>query len=51
MKECKGNENEAQFIPLDENNNIKWMAMEQKLYAQVIKLCQKDYKFVSANKK
>ena len=38
MKQCKDNENETQFIPLDANNNIKRMAMEQVLYAQVVML-------------
>ena len=29
MKECKDNSNEAQFIPLEINNNMKQMGMEQ----------------------
>ena len=31
-------------------NNIKQMAMEKGLYAQVFKLCQKDSKFIALNK-
>ena len=50
MKQCKDNENEAQFIPLEIKNNIKRMAMEQGLYAQVIKLCRKDLEYIAANK-
>ena len=38
IRECKNNSNEAQFIPSDVKNNIKRMAMEQSLYAQVFEL-------------
>ena len=31
-------------------NNIKQMAMEQGLYAQVVKLRRKDLKFIAENK-
>ena len=50
MKQCKDNENEAQFIPLEIKNSIKRMAMEQGLYAKVVKLRQKDLKFILVNK-
>ena len=36
FKECKDNSNDSCDIPLDVKNNIKQMAMEQGLYAQVI---------------
>ena len=29
IKQCKDNSNEAQFLPLEVNNNMKQMAMEQ----------------------
>ena len=51
MQQCKDNANEAQFIPLDIKNNTKRMSTEQGLYAQVVKLHQKDLKFVAADKK
>ena len=38
IKECKDNSNEARDIPRKVQNNIKLMAMEQGLYAQVIML-------------
>ena len=50
MKQCKDNANEAQFIPLEVKNNIKRMATEQGLYAQVVKLRQKYLKCIAANK-
>ena len=50
MKQCKDNEDEAQFIPLKIKNNIKRMGTEQGLYAQVVKLCWKDLKSTAANK-
>ena len=50
MKECKNNSNEAQFIPLEVKNNIKRMAMDQGLYAQVIMIRRKDLKFVATDK-
>ena len=50
MKQCKDNENEAQFIQLQIKNNIKRMEMEQGLYAKVVKLRQKDLKFIAANR-
>ena len=51
MQECKDNANVAQFIPLDMKNNIKWMAIEQGSYTQVIMLHRKDLKFVATDKK
>ena len=50
VKLCKDNVNEAQFGPLEINNNRNKMMKEQGLYAQVVKLRQKDLKFISANK-
>ena len=50
IRECKNNSNEAQFIPSDVKNNIKLMATEQGLYAQVVKLRRKDLKFVAEDK-
>ena len=50
MKQCKDNENESQFIPLDMKNNIKRMATEQGLYAQVVKLRRKYLKLITENK-
>ena len=35
----KNNANDAQFLPLEVKNNIKRMATEQVLYAQVVILC------------
>ena len=49
MKKCKDNLFEARFIPL-ENNNIKRMAMEQGLYAQLIMPHKRDLKFVATDK-
>ena len=37
-------------IPREVKNNIKRMEMEQSLYAQVVKLCCKDLKFVATDK-
>ena len=42
--------NEAQFVPLEVKNNIKLMAVKQEIYAQVVKLSQKDLKLIAANK-
>ena len=50
IRECKMNSNEPQFISGDIKNNIKRIAMEQSLYAQVVKLQQKDLLFVVADK-
>ena len=50
MKQCKNDANDAQLIPLDAKNNIKRMAVEQGLYAQVVKLRQNYLKFIAANK-
>ena len=48
MKQCKDNENEDQFIPLEVKINMKRMAMEQGLYSQVVKLHRKDLKCIAA---
>ena len=50
IKQCKLCPNEPQFISQDVKNNIKRMAMEQSLYAQVIKFWRKDLKFDAASK-
>ena len=50
IRECKNNSNEAQFIPSDVKKNIKLMAMEQSLYAQVVNIFRKDSKFVATDK-
>ena len=42
--------NEPQFILVDVKNNIKRMAMEQSLYAQVIKFRRKDLIFDAVDK-
>ena len=44
------NSNEPRFISGDIKNNIKRMAMEQSLYAQVVKLRRKELLFVAAHK-
>ena len=50
MQECKDNSNEDKFIPLEMKNNVKQMATEQGLYAQVIMLHRKDLKIVAIDK-
>ena len=50
IRECKNNSNDPQFISSGVKNNIKQMAMEQSLYAQVVKLRRKDLQFVAADK-
>ena len=50
IEKCEDNANEAINIPIEVKNNIKRMAVEQVLYAQVLKLRQKDLKFIAANK-
>ena len=50
MKKCKDNDNEAQFIKLEVKNYIEQMDTGKGLYAQVVKLCQKDLKCIAANK-
>ena len=50
IKECKNNSNEAHDITRKINNNIKRMATEQGLYAQVVKFCRKGLKFVATHK-
>ena len=47
---CKNNVNEARNIPIDVKNNIKVMATEQVLYAQVFMLFRKDLNITEANK-
>ena len=50
IKKCMDNSNKARDIPRDVKNNIKRMAMEQGLYAQVIMLHREDLKFVATDK-
>ena len=50
IRECKNNPNEPQFISSDVKDNIKRTAMEQSLYAQVVKLRRKDLQFFAADK-
>ena len=50
ITKCKLYPNEPQFISQDVKNNIKRMAMEQSLYAQVIMFWRKDLKFDAADK-
>ena len=50
FKKCKLFPNEPQTISIDVKNNIKRMAMEQSLYAQVIKFLRKELKFDAADK-
>ena len=50
IKQCKDNANEIINIPIEVKNNIKRMAMEQGLYAQVVMISQKDLKFITENK-
>ena len=50
IKECKNNSNEAHDIPREVKNNIKRMALELGLYAQVIMLRQKDLNFFARDK-
>ena len=50
IKKCKLNTNEPMTISNDVKNNIKRMAMEKSLYAQVIKLRHKDLKFDAEDK-
>ena len=51
IKECNDNSNEAHNISREVKNNIKRIAMEQGLYAQVVNICRKDLKFVATDKK
>ena len=51
IKECMDNSNKAHDIPREVKNNIKRMAMEQVLYAQDVKLRQKDLNFFATDKK
>ena len=50
IKQCILCPNEPQLISQDVKNNIKRMAMEQSLYAQVIKFRRKDLKFDTVDK-
>ena len=50
ITKCKQCPNEPQNISSDVKNTIKRMAMEQSLYAQVIKFRRKDLKFDAADK-
>ena len=50
MQQFKYNVNDNQFVPLEMKDNIKRMAIEQVLYAQVVKLRQKYLNFFAAEK-
>ena len=50
IKQCILCPSEPQFISQDVKKNIKRMAMEQSLFAQVIKFWRKDLKFDAADK-
>ena len=47
---CKDIVNEANNIALEVKNNIKRIAMEQGIYAKVVKVVWKDLKFIAENK-
>ena len=49
-KKCKDNENEDINIPIEVKNNIKIIAKEKGLYAQVVNLRRNDFKFIAENK-
>ena len=46
----KKNPNDPQYILVDVKNNIKLMAMEQSVYAQIINFCHDNLLFDTANK-
>ena len=48
--ECKNNSNKPRFISSDVKNDIKRIATEQILCAQVVKLWRKDLQFVATDK-
>ena len=50
MQPFKDNANEAEFIPLEINNNINRIAMIKVLYEPVVILRRKDLIFTGANK-
>ena len=50
IRECKNNPNDPQNISSDVKNNMKRMAMEQSLYARVVKFWRKDLIFDEADK-
>ena len=50
IRECKNNSNEGRFIPRKVKNKIKWMATEQCLYSQVIRICWKDLNVFATDK-
>ena len=50
IEKCKNNANEAHFFPFEIKNSINRIAMEQGLYAQVVKLRQKYLGFTAENK-
>ena len=50
IRECKNNSNKAQFISREIKNNLKLMVTEQGLYSQVIRIRQKNLKFVATHK-
>ena len=50
LSENVKNSNEPQFISLDVYHNIKRLAMEQGLYAKVVKNLRKEFLFDAADK-
>ena len=50
MQKFKDDSNGAQFIPPEMKNNMKRMAMEQGLHAQVVMIHLKYSKFFAADK-
>ena len=51
IRDCKNNSNEARDIPRDVKKYVEQMAMEQSLYAQVVKLHRKALKYFATDKK
>ena len=50
MKYCNNNKNQSRIIPIEVENNMKIMSMEQGLYAKVVMLCRNNLKITGANK-
>ena len=50
IKKYRDNANETNNIPIEVKKNIKQMTMEQRIYAQVVKLRRKDLKLIASNK-
>ena len=50
MKDCNNNKYQSHIIPIEVENNMKIMSVEQGLYAKVVMLCRKNLKITGANK-